>query len=55
MTKAILETLKDEKGATAIEYGLIVAFIGAALAATIFMFGDMIEATFQSILDALSS
>jgi pilus assembly protein Flp/PilA len=55
MTKAILKYLKDEQGATAIEYGLIVAFIGAALAATIFFLGDDIQGTFQSILDALLS
>jgi Flp pilus assembly pilin Flp len=54
MAKEILAKLKSEVGATAIEYGLIVAGIGAVLAATIFFIGDTIEATFQSILDVFA-
>jgi pilus assembly protein Flp/PilA len=55
MTRAILKYWRDERGATAIEYGLIVAAVGASLAALIFLFGDTIAATFQSILDVLAA
>ncbi|MFS3129706.1 Flp family type IVb pilin [Nocardioides sp. Bht2] len=44
---------EDEKGATAVEYGLLVALIAAALIAVIGFLGDGIERTFQDVVDAL--
>jgi pilus assembly protein Flp/PilA len=44
---------KDESGATAIEYGLIVAAIGLALVAVMPSVSSGLEATFSSIASAL--
>lgn len=45
--------LKNEDGATAIEYGLIAALIGVAIITVVGLVGTNLEATFQSIADAL--
>jgi Flp pilus assembly pilin Flp len=55
MTKAYLQKLRCEKGATAIEYGLIVAAISVSILALVFMFGDTLEGTFNTIHSYLSS
>ncbi|NCT40522.1 MAG: Flp family type IVb pilin [Alphaproteobacteria bacterium] len=47
--------LRDEDGATAIEYGLMVAAIALAIVALVFTLGDRIEAGFQGIDDGFSS
>ena len=39
----------DERGATAIEYALIAAGIGAALAATVYNLGSQTQNLYQSI------
>lgn len=47
--------IKNEDGATAIEYGLIAAGISLAIAAVVFTFGDSLVALFtdmQGQLDA---
>ena len=44
----------DEQGATAIEYALIAAGIGAALAATITGLGSTINTLYQSIAAILT-
>ena len=41
--------LKDESGATAIEYGLIAAGIGVAIITVVGQVGTALEATFSSI------
>jgi Flp pilus assembly pilin Flp len=43
--KALLAT--RDRGATAAEYAMIVAAVAAAVAATIFLFGDVIEGLFD--------
>ncbi len=45
--------LKNEDGATAIEYGLIAAGISLAIVAVVFTFGDQLEATFTSMEEAM--
>ncbi len=45
--------VKNESGATAIEYGLIAAGIAVAISVVVFLLGDQVEATFQSVLTAL--
>ena len=37
---------RDEEGASAVEYGLLVAGIAALVVAVVFLFGDMIEGVF---------
>ena len=39
--------MKSEKGATAIEYGLIAAGIAVGISAIVFTFGDQLEALFE--------
>ena len=47
--------LKDEEGVTAIEYGLIAAGIGVAIAAIVFSVGDQLVILFNSILDCIDA
>lgn len=44
----------NEDGATAIEYGLIAAGIAIAIIATVFLLGDELDNTFNTVLDSLS-
>ena len=41
--------LRDENGATAIEYGLIAAGISLAIVAVVFTFGDQLSGVFGSM------
>jgi pilus assembly protein Flp/PilA len=43
----------EEKGATAVEYGLLVALIAAIIVGTVFILGGEIDAAFQTIVNAL--
>lgn len=43
----------DEKGATAVEYGLLVALIAAVIITVVMLLGTKIEAAFSSITDNL--
>ena len=43
----------DNSGATAIEYALIAAGVGAAIAATVFGFGSELKTTFYDKIAAL--
>jgi pilus assembly protein Flp/PilA len=49
MTKLILGFLKNESGATAIEYGLIAAGISVAIIAVVNGLGTQLNAKFTSI------
>ena len=45
--------LTDEEGATAVEYGMMVALIAAVIVATVVLLGGQIQVAFQTIVDAL--
>jgi pilus assembly protein Flp/PilA len=49
----ITRFLRDEAGATAIEYGLIAAGISVAIIATVTGLGSKLTTTFTSVSDAL--
>jgi pilus assembly protein Flp/PilA len=49
----LLRFLKDDRGATAIEYGLIAAGISVAIIATVQALGTNLNTTFQSVSTAL--
>jgi pilus assembly protein Flp/PilA len=49
----IVAFLKDESGATAIEYGLIAAGIAVVIIATVNAIGSTLNAKFQFISDQL--
>ncbi len=55
MTKIFARLLKDESGATAIEYGLIAALISVALITGATALGNAIDAKFSSIADTVNS
>ncbi len=50
---ARLRQLQDEKGATAVEYGIMVALIAAVIIAVVTALGLEVQAAFQSVVDAL--
>ena len=51
---AIAKFLKDESGATAIEYGLIAAGISVAIIATVISLGGKLVTTFGKVDAALN-
>jgi len=51
----ILRYPKEERASTAIEYGLIVAFIGIVIAGTIFAIGGDMAGLFGVISEYISS
>lgn len=50
-----LRFLTDEEGATALEYGLLAAFIGAAIIASVQNLGTSIIQAFTDVDNAISS
>jgi pilus assembly protein Flp/PilA len=48
------KVLRDESGATAIEYGLIAAGISVAIIAVVQGLGTKLTSTFTSVKDALN-
>jgi pilus assembly protein Flp/PilA len=55
MSKFVTRFLKDESGATAIEYGLIAALIAVVLVATLQAVGGSLNSTFTTISSALDN
>lgn len=55
MKKSLRRYIDENKGATAIEYGLLAAGISLAIVAVIFVFGDGLEAVFNAMLPAFDS
>ena len=53
MTNLVSRFVKDESGATAIEYGLIAAGISVAIIAVVQGLGSRLNATFTSVQTAL--
>ena len=47
--RALLHLLRDDRGATAVEYGLIVAAIAGLIIAVVFVLGGKINNTFNNI------
>jgi len=53
MSKLVLQFLKNESGATAIEYGLIAASISVAIIAVVNGLGTQLNATFNTVSTSL--
>ena len=51
----VVKFLKDESGATAIEYGLIAALVGVAIIATVSALGDSLSAVFAEVSSKLDT
>ncbi|MDD1476834.1 Flp family type IVb pilin [Arthrobacter sp. H16F315] len=50
---AIKSKLESEKGATAVEYGLLVALVAAVIIGVVTILGTQIQAAFQTVIDGL--
>lgn len=48
-----LQAVRNERGATAVEYGLMVALIAAIIVAIVATLGEQIAAAFQTVVDEL--
>ncbi|MFC5178992.1 Flp family type IVb pilin [Nocardioides taihuensis] len=46
---------KEERGASAVEYGLLIAGIAALIVLVVFAFGGTIQGVFQDTCDAIQS
>ena len=55
MTTVMKRFMKDESGATAIEYGLIAAGISVAIIATVNALGTQLKTTFSSVSSQLGN
>lgn len=53
VTKKIQALATDESGATAIEYGLLAAFISVVIIATVTTIGTNLNGKFQSVANSL--
>jgi pilus assembly protein Flp/PilA len=51
----VAKLLRDESGATAIEYGLIAALISVVIIAAVTLVGSNLQGVFSSIASALSA
>ena len=55
MKKLIAHFLRDESGATAIEYGLIAAGISVAIISVVNTLGGTVKTTFSNVSKALAN
>ena len=55
MTKFVTRFLKDESGATAIEYGLIAALIAVVIISGVTVLGTNLNSKFKSVADKVST
>ena len=53
--RSLRNFLKDESGATAIEYGLIAALVSVAIITILGTLGDNLSTTFTTISDCLAT
>ncbi len=52
---ALLERRKSDEGASAVEYGLLVAAIAALIVVIVFALGKIINQVFQDTCDSIQS
>lgn len=50
-----MNDLRNERGATAVEYGLMVALIAAVIVAVVGLLGDEINEAFNEVLTAIGA
>jgi pilus assembly protein Flp/PilA len=51
MIKLIRRFIRDEKGATAVEYGLLAALVSVAAGSVVMMLGNIVQLVYQFVLD----
>jgi pilus assembly protein Flp/PilA len=52
--KMLLEARRDERGASAVEYGLLIAGIAALIVIVVFAFGDNLVDIFTGTCDSVN-
>ncbi len=52
--KALLKFFRDEEGATAVEYGLLVALIAAVIVTVVASLGTTVRGAFCTVCNAVS-
>lgn len=55
MVKHIVRFMKEEDGATAVEYGLMVALIAAVIVGTVALLGTRVNTAFTTVSGAIAS
>ena len=55
MITRIRTSLRRDEGASAVEYGLLVAAIAAIIVAVVFLLGGKVQSAFDSTCDAIGS
>jgi pilus assembly protein Flp/PilA len=55
LVRKLLAFLKDEEGASAVEYGIMVAAIAAVIITVTILIGDQLKAAFQKVADNLKA
>ena len=55
MVKHIVRFMKEEDGATAVEYGLMVALIAAVIVGTVTLLGTRVNTAFGTVSAAIAS
>lgn len=55
MTKFVSRFVKDESGATAIEYGLIAALIAVVIIGAVGLLGKQLDTTFKAVTTGLEN
>ena len=55
MIKKLINFLKDEEGATAVEYGILVAAIAAVIVFVVYQVGDKVNTAFETVNGAMAS
>jgi len=55
MMKKLINFLKDEEGATAVEYGLMVALIAAVIVAIVNTLGQNVNTAFKIVSDNVAA
>jgi pilus assembly protein Flp/PilA len=54
-TLQLLKTIKNEKGAAAVEYGVMVALIAAVIVASVTTIGQQLNSAFNTVVSALAA
>jgi pilus assembly protein Flp/PilA len=53
LTRALVSTTRQERGATAVEYGLMIALIAMAIFGGIYLLGPNLDALFDEVAASL--
>ena len=55
MTTLIRRFIRDERGATAVEYGLLAALVSVAAGSVVAILGDIVQLVYQYILNGVTT